>query len=115
MQHYVCSGRVTAASTVLLTALLLSAGKQVASVPAASSSSDSKPVANLVAAAQIALQQADQGSVAVTTEDDNDANSHRKASFTSPVDGYFIQARRARVSGVVNCLPTLCVLTKKFR
>ena len=101
MQHCICSGRARIPSVVLLTVFLLIAGKQVVSVPAASSSSDSKPVDNLVAAAQTALQQAARGSAAVTAEVDSYTDSHRKASFISPVDGYFIQARPAHSPGMV--------------
>ncbi len=83
-----------AVPAVLVVTLLLAASGSVLSVPAASSRGDSKPVDNLVAAAQSALRQGDKLSTAVT-EDDGDVDRHRKTSFTSPVDGYFIQARHA--------------------
>lgn len=79
---------------VFVVILLLAVSGSVLSVPAASSRGDSKPVDNLVAAAQSALRQGGKISTALTPEDDGDVDRHRKTSFTSPVDGYFIQARR---------------------
>ncbi len=84
-----------AVPAVLVVTLLLAASGSVLSVPAASSRGDSKPVDNLVAAAQSALRQGGKVSTAVTPEDDGDVDRHRTTSFISPVDGYFIQARHA--------------------
>lgn len=83
-----------AVPAVLVLTVLLAASGSVLSLPAASSRGDSKPVDNLVAAAQSALRQGGKLSTAVT-EDDGDVDRHKKTSFTSPVDGYFIQARHA--------------------
>ena len=84
-----------AVPAVLVVTLVLAACGSVLSVPAASSRGDSKPVDKLVAAAQSALRQGDRLSTAVTPGNDGDVDRHRKTSFTSPVDGYFIQARLA--------------------
>ncbi|KAL0043103.1 hypothetical protein WJX79_009341 [Trebouxia sp. C0005] len=81
---------------VFVVILLLAVSGSVLSVPAASSRGDSKPVDNLVAAAQSALRQGGKISTALTPEDDGDVDRHRKTSFTSPVDGYFIQERASR-------------------
>nr|QOL01232.1 putative extracellular protein TR9_040 [Trebouxia lynnae] len=73
--------------------LLLTAGPLVSSAPA--KTSESKPVDRLVAAAQSALQQAKQNS-SVAQDHDLNLGRHKGDSFTSPVDGYFIQERASR-------------------
>ncbi len=80
-------------AVALVAALLLAAGANVQSAPAASL--DRKPVDSLVAAAQTALQRTKDNVTGLTTDDVSDVDRHRGASFTSPVDGYFIQARHA--------------------
>ena len=95
MLHRRFGAKVEAVPAVLVITWLLAASRSVLSLPAASSRADSKPVENLVAAAHSALRQGDKASTAVTPEDDGDVDRHRKTSFTSPVDGYFVQARHA--------------------
>ena len=81
--------------------LLLTAGPLVSSAPA--KTSESKPVDRLVAAAQSALQQAKQNS-SVAQDHDLNLGRHKGDSFTSPVDGYFIQARLDKAAAVYACL-----------
>lgn len=76
--------------TLLLLVCLVVPGSLVASAPAKTSEHNS--VDKLVAAAQSALQQAKQNTSAVQ-RDDLDLGRHKGDSFTSPVDGYFIQVR----------------------
>ena len=74
----------------LFVLLLVATGSVAASAPV--KASEDKPVDKLVAAAQSVLQQAKQN-VSVTQ---HSGHGRRKGdSFTSPVDGYFIQVRIA--------------------
>ena len=73
--------------------LLLVTGSFAASAPV--KASIDKPVDKLVAAAQSVLQQAKKDT---STDQDEELGlgRHRGDSFTSPVDGYFIQVKIAK-------------------
>ena len=71
--------------------------------------SEDKTVDKLVAAAQSVLQQAKKN-VSVTHDDDSGLGRHTGDSFTSPVDGYFIQVRIAEYHvGEASLSPNLTV------
>lgn len=76
-------------SVVLVVSLLLT-GSYAASAPF--KASEDKPADKLVAAAQSALQKAGK-SVSAAQNGDLGLGRHKGDSFTSPVDGYFIQVR----------------------
>lgn len=73
--------------------MLLVTGAFAASAPVKASLD--KPADNLIAAAQSVLQQAKKNT---STNQDGDVGlgRHRGDSFTSPVDGYFIQVKIAK-------------------
>ncbi|KAL3141757.1 hypothetical protein ABBQ32_004437 [Trebouxia sp. C0010 RCD-2024] len=79
-------------SVVLVVSLLLT-GSYAASAPF--KASEDKPADKLVAAAQSALQKAGK-SVSAAQNGDLGLGRHKGDSFTSPVDGYFIQERASR-------------------
>ena len=83
--------------------LLLLTGSVATS--ASAKASDKEPVNKLVAAAQSVLQQAKKN-ISVTRDDDLGLGRHKGDSFTSPVDGYFIQVRIAEYAvGEASMLP----------
>lgn len=84
-----------------LACLLLTVGPLASCAPAITS--ESKPVDRLVAAAQSALQQAKQNS-SVAEDREVNLGRHKGDSFTSPVDGYFIQARLNNAAAVYACV-----------
>lgn len=75
-------------TTGLFVLLLVGTGSVAVSTPV--KASEDNPVDKLVAAAQSTLQQAKQ-TVSVIQDDDSGIGRHKGDTFTSPVDGYFIQ------------------------
>ena len=95
MQMYQQHAKVTSSNAfaVLVIALLLAAAPQAQAAPAVKSIETA--VDKLVAAAQSVLQQAKQDGVADDVEPEEDVDRQRGVSFTTPVDGYFIQVRQS--------------------
>ena len=84
--------QMTVCTRGLFFLLLVVKGSLAASEPV--KATEDRPVDKLVAAAQSALQQAKKN-VSVTLNYDSGLGRHKGDSFTSPVDGYFIQVRNA--------------------
>ena len=89
--------------SVLVVALILASCVHALGAPAARVYK--KPIDTLIAAAQSAVQQAKQN---VTDDTASPDNRHRGVRFTSPVDGYFIQASFSSSGHNLNvCLESL--------